>query len=117
MKRRGFLLLLVLIPLLLAACDDGETTLVFDNQTECGSASIEVTNTEAGSVENYTLAEGEKLTVKISPAVTYRYAIQYEGRPDARIRCEAKSGTVMVPNRGQDSTFRLVAVTPTPPAG
>ncbi|MBN1201323.1 MAG: hypothetical protein JXJ20_05645 [Anaerolineae bacterium] len=114
MKRRWFLLLILVVSLLLAACQDNETTLTFTNKTECGIATIKITNTESGTVEEQALSEGRTLTVEIEPAVIYRYEVTYAGRPGSDLNCADKSGTVMVPKRGQDSNFTLIGVTPTP---
>lgn len=113
MKVRSIVLISVVLAFLLAACDE-ETTLTFANQTECGVATIKVTNLESGSLNEYTVDEGKKLVVKIKPSVTYDYEIEYAGRPDSKLTCEPKSGSVMVPERGQDSNFTLIGVTATP---
>lgn len=114
MKRRWLLALVVI--LLLAACSENKTTLTFNNKTECGMASIKITNTDSGNLQEYSLDEGKELVVDIKHGVTYRYEVTYAGRPGSDMSCEAKSGTVLVPDRGQDSTFNLVSATATPSA-
>jgi hypothetical protein len=93
-----------------------DTTLTFNNQTECGTAQITVENTETGNLEEYTLEEGKEIKIKIDYSIPYRYEVQYGGQPENDVRCDAKSGTVMVPERGQNANFQLQSVTPTPQA-
>jgi len=105
--------LALLLSLALAACG-GETALSFDNQTECGTATIRITDTDTGNIRDYTLDEGDQIEIVIKQGVTYRYEVTYAGREDSALNCEPKSGSVMVPNRGQTSRFTLLSVTPTP---
>lgn len=114
--KRGLTLLLCLLPVVLIACSS-QTALSFTNHTECGTATITITDTSAGSNKDYTLDEAKEITIEIKHGVTYRYQVVYAGRPDSDLTCEEKSGTVMVPNRGQSSNFELISATPTPTAG
>jgi hypothetical protein len=113
MKIRHSVLLFGLLIVLLAACSN-ETTLTFFNKTECGTATISITNADTGNLQTYSLDEGKRLEIAIDHGINYRYEITYTGRPDSDLNCESKSGTVMVPKRGQNSSFTLIGVTPTP---
>lgn len=113
MSVRRILLLVALASILLAACTRN-TTLTFKNETDCGLATILVTNTETGNGEEYTLDEGDDLEIEIESGVEYRYNVNYAGPEGTELECESKSGSVLVPRNGQNSTFRLVAVTQTP---
>ncbi len=113
--KRG-LALLLLLPLLLIACSN-QTALSFTNHTECGTATITITDTSAASNKDYTLDEDDEITIEIENNVTYRYKVVYAGRSNSDMTCEEKSGTIMVPNSGQTSNFELVSATPTPGAG
>jgi hypothetical protein len=117
MTRRWFLVILLALPLILSACRDEDTTLSFNNKTECGMAAITITNTDTGNLSEYSLDEGEELVVDIEHGITYRYQIEYSGRPGTDFECEPKSGSVLVPKRGQDSTFNLTSATATPAIG
>ena len=113
MKVRHTVLFFALLIALLVACSN-ETTLTFHNKTECGTAAITITNADTGNLEEYSLDEGKWLEIAIDHGINYRYEITYAGRADSDLNCEAKSGTVMVPKRGQNSSFTLIGVTPTP---
>jgi hypothetical protein len=117
MNRRLYLVLAaVSLLLVLAGCRNEKTQLIFNNKTECGTAAITITNTNTGNLNEYSLDEGRELTVTIDHGVTYRYEINYTGRAGSNLECEPKSGTVLVPERGQESTFNLVSATATPTA-
>jgi hypothetical protein len=115
-----FLLLAAAI-LLLAACADQESNIHFTNKTECGTATIKLTNTDTGDETRYTLDEGQDLDVDVKPSVAYNYDITYEGYPSdtpgMRLACDAKKGTITIPQRGQDANINLTSVTPTPDPG
>jgi hypothetical protein len=113
--KRGLAVVLFLMPLVLIACSN-QTALSFTNHTECGTATITITDPTSGSNKDYTLEEGKEVTIEIDHGVTYRYNIVYAGRPDSDLTCEDKSGSVMVPSRGQSSNFELISATPTPTA-
>ncbi|MBN1679915.1 MAG: hypothetical protein JW966_06455 [Anaerolineae bacterium] len=113
MKYRLLLILVLGLPILLTACQ-GDTTLTFSNKTECGTATITLTNEETGNLEQYTLDEGKTIELKIKHSVVYNYEIQYSGRPDSNMTCETKRGVVEVPERGQNANFSLLGVTATP---
>lgn len=111
--KRGLAIFLFVLPVVLIACSS-QTALSFTNHTECGTATITITNTSVGSNKDYTLDEDKEITIEIKHGVTYRYQVVYAGRPNSDLTCEEKSGTVMVPNRGQSSNFELISATPTP---
>jgi hypothetical protein len=110
---------LVLVPfaaalsLLLAACA-GDTALHFANKTECGMATITITNTSTGDIEEFQVDEGKTIAVIIKPSVTYHYEVTYAGRPDSKLSCEAKKATVLIPEKGQNANVSLLSATPTP---
>ncbi len=115
MKTRRTLLVWLVLPVILLACSgNSDTRLTFDNQAQCGVASIKVTNTNTGNIQEHSLDEGDELDVKVDHGVVYRYEVTYAGNPDRDIRCDPKSGTVMVPRRGQSANFTLQSATPTP---
>ena len=115
MKVRWGFIVWGILPLILLACSTGsETRLSFDNQTQCGTATIKITNTNTGNIQEHTLSQGAILNVKVDHGVMYRYEITYTGNPDDDTVCDPKSGTVMVPRRGQSANFTLHSATPTP---
>lgn len=113
MKFGWILVVVVVFALTLTACSE-DTSLTFDNQTECGLATITITNLNTGNSDVYEVAEGEKIDVKIDNNVSYRYNVEYAGPDNMDLNCESRSGTVLVPNQGQNSTFRLLSATQTP---
>ena len=113
MKPRWLMLFAAALSLLLAACA-GDTALHFTNKTECGTATIQITNTDTGDSADYTVDEGKALTVKVKPSVTYHYEVTYAGRPDSKQSCDAKKATVMIPEKGQSATVSLISAPPTP---
>ncbi len=98
--------------ILLAACA-GDTALHFANKTECGMATIKITNTSTGDIEEFHVDEGKTIAIKIKPSVTYHYEVSYAGRPDSKLSCEAKKATVMIPEKGQNANISLLSATPT----
>jgi len=115
MKTRWGLVFWLVLPLILLACsDNSDSRLSFDNQAECGTATITLTHTGTGSIQEHSLAQGERLDVKVDHGVEYRYEITYEGDPAHDLACDPKSGSVMVPRRGQSANFRLQSATATP---
>ena len=66
MKTRWGLLLWLILPVILLACsDNSDTRLSFDNQAECGTATITLTHTGTGNIQEHSLAQGERLDVKV----------------------------------------------------
>ncbi len=117
MKHYRRLILLVAGLLLLAGCT-GQSTLIFENSTVCGTIQIELTNTQNDVTETYQVPTGETLTIGVAPDVTYRYVIDYSAAQDSPqgYRCIAvQRGEVSVPN-GSSTRFNLTAATPTPSA-
>jgi major membrane immunogen (membrane-anchored lipoprotein) len=112
MKLRRFVLLVIVLLLLLTACAR-KSRLTFTNKTECGTATIRITNTDTGTLKEYTLQEGDKLEIEVDPSVTYNYEVEYAGHLDSDITCETKRASVSIP-KGQNANVKLASVTPTP---
>jgi 2',3'-cyclic-nucleotide 2'-phosphodiesterase (5'-nucleotidase family) len=98
--------------LLLAACAT-DTTIRFRNQTECGTATINFTNTSTNKTTTYTVEEGKTVSIDISTEVQYTYTVDYAGRQGSQLKCESKSAAVVVHQKGE-TTIGLVSATPTP---
>lgn len=100
--------------LVLAACS-GQTALVFENETVCGTIQVELTNSQTGITETYDVPVGETVVVEVVPNVTYRYVVDYSvAENEAGYVCDAiHRGQVTAPT-GTSQTFNLTAVTPTP---
>lgn len=117
MKRYRFLLILAVLMLcpMLAACT-GPTTVVFENQTVCGTIRVELTNTQTNETVTRDVPVGETVSIEVVPSVTYNYAVDYTaaGVTAEGFRCTAiQRGQVIVPQGGSQK-FNLTAVTPTP---
>lgn len=89
MKRRWFLLVIVLVPAMLAACGSDKTGLSFKNATECGTATINITDTSTGNIKTLTVDQGKSSEVKLKSKVTYRYTVEYPKQP-GDLQCDKK---------------------------
>lgn len=112
MKRHAtFLAMLLGLMLLgLTACA-GQTAVVFENNTTCGMIRVELTNATTTNTEFYDIAQGETVTVEVTPNTTYSYFINYRG--EGSICSGEYRGQIVVPG-GSTQTFNLEAATPTP---
>jgi hypothetical protein len=88
------ILLLLFVSLALAACTP-KTALHFSNETECGTATITLTNIETGNLADYTVNEGEQIEIELDPNVQYRYEVTYPRQPDS-MQCDPKTVTTML---------------------
>ncbi len=111
MKRSGtFALLMLGLLTLLSACT-GQTALIFENASGCGTIHVELTNQQTSVVEVYDVAPGQQLTVAVTPDITYTYRVDFGGADSI---CSGEyRGQVTVPS-GSSQTFNLTAATPTP---
>jgi hypothetical protein len=110
MKPRRFLLALALLgalSLVLSACAQ-KTSLRFSNATECGTATITLTNADTGSGSEYTVDPGKAAEIEIEPNVEYNYEVTYPRQPDYTV-CDSKRVTTKV-SRGQTLNIRLESV-------
>lgn len=111
MKQHAVLLALLLgLMFGLSACS-GQTAIVFENNTACGTIYVELTNTETAITETYNITEGQSVTVEVLANVTYNYFVDYQG--EGSICSGEYRGQVMIPG-GSTQTFNLEAATPTP---
>jgi len=92
----------------LTACAERKTALRFTNATECGTATIKLTDTQTGNLQEYSLNQGDTLEVELKPNVQYRYEVEYPRQP-GYIVCDAKRVTTMLP-KGQTLNVRLESV-------
>ncbi len=108
MKRLA--LTLAILPLLtavLSACSS-KTALRFTNETECGPATITLTNIETGNVEEFTIEEGETHEVTLDPLVEYRYEVTYPRMPGS-LQCDSKRVTTAL-EQGKTVNVKLTSV-------
>ncbi|GAB4412185.1 MAG: hypothetical protein Kow00106_06750 [Anaerolineae bacterium] len=103
----GVMFLLALATML-TGCTERKTALRFTNATQCGTATIRLTDTETGFLQEYSLGEGGTLEIELKPNVQYRYEVEYPRQPDY-IVCDAKRVTTMLP-KGQTLNVRLESV-------
>ncbi len=103
MKRFVFMLL-ILLPLTLTACA-GKTVLSFDNQTECGTASIILTNLQTGNISEHSVAQGKEIEIELDPETEYSYEVEYPRQPDF-MQCDTKTVVVALDD-GQTLNVRL----------
>ena len=109
MRTGRFALIVLLVgSALLAACAERKTALRFTNATQCGTATIKLTNVQTGNMEEHTLDEGSVLEIPLKPNVQYRYEVEYPRQP-GYIVCDAKRVTTMLP-KGQTLNVRLESV-------
>ncbi len=109
MSWRNLVMILLLVgATALTACAEPKTALRFTNATECGTATIKVTDTQTGNLQEYSLDEGDTLEIELKPNVQYRYEVEYPRQP-GYIVCDAKRVTTMLP-KGQTLNVRLESV-------
>jgi hypothetical protein len=116
MKRYGFLALLILVMMMVLSACVGSTTVLFDNQTICGTIRVELTNSQTNVTEYYDVPMGERLAIDVAPNINYLYVVDYTaaGVNEEGYECIAiHRGQVLVPP-GASQLFNLTAVTPTP---
>lgn len=106
-RNYGVIFLLMLMAML-TACAERKTALRFTNATQCGTATIRLTDTETGFLQEYSLNEGGTLEIELKPNVQYRYEVEYPRQPDY-IVCDAKRVTTLLP-KGQTLNVRLESV-------
>jgi len=119
MKNLRLLSLLCVAVLMLAACSPGDTVITFRNRTECGTATVTLTHSGTGNERTYTVEQGKNLEITVENGVADRYQVVYERLPGP-LQCDSKSGTVLLPNRGDSAAFTLESIAQQPestPAG
>lgn len=105
--KRFALVLLISLSVVLAACDN-KTALTFDNQANCGTATIILTNIGTGNQREYTVAEGKTIDIELDPEIEYSYEVQYPRQPDLLV-CDNKT-VIVVLDDGQTLNVRLESV-------
>lgn len=116
MTQRVSIPLLFIGALLLTACVQ-KTALRFANRTECGTATITLTNMETGNASEHTVDEGKTVEIEIEPNVEYRYEVTYP-RLDDFMQCDPKTVTTLL-DKGKTLNITLdnvrdPALQPTP---
>jgi len=106
--RKTVMIVLLVGTIGLTACAERKTSLRFTNATECGTATIKLTDTQTGNLREYSLNQGDTLEVELKPNVQYRYEVEYPRQP-GYIVCDAKRVTTMLP-KGQTLNVRLESV-------
>ncbi|GEM_PF-1546428 len=106
--RKTVMIVLLVGTIGLTACAERKTALRFTNATECGTATIKLTDTQTGNLQEYSLNQGDTLEVELKPNVQYRYEVEYPRQP-GYIVCDAKRVTTMLP-KGQTLNVRLESV-------
>jgi hypothetical protein len=104
MNRRLIFLLIFILPLVLAACSN-DTTLNFHNATQCGPATIKITDSKTGFTRDYSVDEGQDVKAKVTPNVDLHYEVTYDRQSDLTV-CDAKKGTLRL-TKGQTVNVRL----------
>lgn len=94
----------LILPLLLAACAN-KTALNFHNKTDCGTATITLTNSVTGDSKDYTVAAGEKVEIELTPDVEYSYEVTYPRLSDMTM-CDSQKAVTMLP-KGQTLNITL----------
>ncbi len=102
--QRLALVFLILLSVVLTACSS-KTALTFNNQTECGTATIILTNMETGNLKDYTVDEGQEIEIELDPERDYSYEVQYPRQPDY-LQCDSKTVIVALDD-GQTLNVRL----------
>lgn len=109
MRSRNYVVLLFLVTtVLLGACTSQKTALRFINETQCGTATITLTEVATGTVIEQSVDEGGTVEIELKPNVQYRYEVEYPRQP-GYIECDAKRVTTMLP-KGQTLNVRLESV-------
>lgn len=106
--RRGVLALGLALILSLAACST-QSELRFTNRTDCGPATILLTNTVTGGTSTYTLEQERTLAIQVEAEVVYRYEVTYPRDPARQIECEPKTVEVRL-RPGQRLNISLESV-------
>ncbi|MBN2304582.1 MAG: hypothetical protein JXQ72_08905 [Anaerolineae bacterium] len=73
----GLLVLLALLTVVLAACGDNKTGLSFKNETECGTATVTITEQNTDTITVLTVETGKKVEAELSSNVAYNYTVTY----------------------------------------
>lgn len=107
MKRRLIFWLIFALPLVLAACSN-DTVINFHNATQCGAATIQITDSKTGYTRDYTVDEGKQVKAKVNPNADLHYEVTYARQEDLT-RCDAKKGTLRL-TKGQTVNVRLESV-------
>lgn len=109
MKRHAllFVSLLLLLPALLTACST-ETALHFHNDTECGAATITLTNVKTGNIHEYTVEQGKDLKIEVDEMVEYHYEVVYP-RSSSGMQCDTKNVSTML-EEGKIVNIHLTSV-------
>ncbi len=94
----------LILSLLLAGCAN-KTALNFYNKTDCGTATITLTNSVTDDSKDYTVAVGEKVEVELTPDVEYSYEVTYPRLPDMTM-CDSQKAVTMLP-KGQTLNITL----------
>ncbi|NDJ76190.1 MAG: hypothetical protein GYB65_08015 [Chloroflexi bacterium] len=112
MITRRVLLLLMVLGLLLAACDD-ETAIDFKNNSECGSADVTLVNTTTNAAREIRIPQGESIKVEVGHGIEYAYLVEYPS-PPPNVNCYPLEGTIELTRERQTATVNLESATPTP---
>jgi hypothetical protein len=104
MKRRLTFVLTLLLPLVLAACSN-DTVINFRNATQCGTATIKITDSKTGYIRDYPVDEGKQVDIKVNPEVDLHYEVTYARQADFTV-CDDKKGTLRL-TKGQTVNVRL----------
>lgn len=108
MKRLALIIpMLIVLSAALTACST-ETQLRFTNESECGAATIALTNMDTGNIDEFTVEEGDSHEVDLDPMVEYHYEVTYPRMANS-IQCESKRVTTMV-EEGQSVNVSLTSV-------
>ncbi|MBI5961745.1 MAG: hypothetical protein HY866_23610 [Chloroflexi bacterium] len=107
MKRRLVLALFFVLPLLLSACAN-KTMLRFSNETDCGTASISLTNMKTGHIRDYKVDQNKEIEIEVDPNIEYHYEVTYPRQPNYVV-CDAKKVTTML-TKGKAVNISLESV-------
>ncbi|MFC1959677.1 hypothetical protein ACFLYO_03095 [Chloroflexota bacterium] len=114
--RRMLFIGMMLLTLGLTGCV-GSTSIVYTNQTVCGTIRVELTNSQTGVTDTHDVPMGESLTLEVAPNITYAYVVDYTTADnDTGMQCIAIHRGQLNVEPGTSQTFNLTAVTPTPSA-
>lgn len=108
MKSRWLVVLVILLATLLVACQEDKTGLKFTNETECGTATITITNLETGNIDELTVNEGRTVEIELDHNTTYRYTVEYPPLGDD-LQCDSKEVETILQN-GQMLNISLESV-------
>lgn len=116
MNLRWLVFLALAGTILFSACTNKETRVTFKNEADCGTATVTLQHSQTGNERVYMVEQDKSVEITIDNGIAYHYEITYERLPGA-IQCDSKSGTILLPNRGDNVSFALESATPTPEAG